>query len=103
MAQASYFNSNQIQISYCNLNNVSLWQWMSQRSDAYIYTLVPYSVSLSILTRIFPILATLILNYIDLMIMFVSIGLSTRFNQLNDRLNLVKGLVTSLIKYIFFH
>lgn len=92
MSQASYFDSNQIQITYCKLN-VSLWQWMSQRSDAHIFTLIPYNVILSIPTRIFPILGTLSLNYIDLMIMFVSIGLSTRFNQFNDRLDLVKGLV----------
>lgn len=95
MSQASYFDSNRIQISHCNLN-ISLWQWMSQRSDAHIFTLIHYNVILSIPTRIFPILATLVLNYIDLLIMFVSIGLSTRFKQFNDRLDLVKGLVLTM-------
>lgn len=93
MSQASYFDSNRIQVSYCKFTNISLWQWMSQRSDAYIFTLIPYNIILSIPTRIFPVLATLVLNYIDLMIMFVSIGLSTRFNQFNYRLDLIKGLV----------
>lgn len=102
MSQASYFDSNQIQISYCGLTNVTLWQWMSQRSDAYLFTLIPYNMVLSIPPRIFPILGTLALNYIDLMIMFVSIGLSTRFNQFNDRLDLVKGLVRSIeIIFVF--
>ncbi|XP_055326851.1 gustatory receptor for sugar taste 64f-like [Sitodiplosis mosellana] len=56
-----------------------------------MYTFLPYSPWLSFLGKFLNVIATFAWNYMDLFVMVVSVGLSSRFKQLNEDLERVKG------------
>lgn len=66
----------------------------SQLSQLFTYT--SYSPWKAFIGKIVNIVATFAWSYMDLFVMVISLGLSTRFKQLNDELEQVKGEVNSL-------
>lgn len=59
-----------------------------------LFTFVPYSPLFALLGKIVNISSTFCWNFMDLHVMMVSLGLSTRFKQINQELRRVKGQVS---------
>lgn len=55
----------------------------------------PYSPFVAFIGKFINIVATFAWNYMDLFIMIVSVGLSSRFKQINEELRRVKGEVNN--------
>lgn len=68
-----------------------------QISEVFYY--LPYSLWFVIPGKFTNIAATFCWNFMDLFVMMVSIGLSSRFKQINEDLQRVKGQVNSIILY----
>lgn len=60
-----------------------------------LFYVFAYSHWLAWLAKFLNILSTFIWNYMDVFVMIVSIGLSSKFRQLNDNLLKFKGMVSN--------
>lgn len=60
-----------------------------------LFYFTEYSAVKAVFGKIISILGTFIWSYIDLFVMLISIGLATRFQQLNDCLHFIKGQTIS--------
>ncbi|XP_063697730.1 gustatory receptor for sugar taste 64a-like [Culicoides brevitarsis] len=81
------YNATKVNIEKCNFTGkVEFWQHMFHRERAHIYNVIPYSPWIVPLFQLENFAFSLSSSYIDIMLISISIGISTRFNQLNDRL-----------------
>lgn len=62
---------------------------------SHLFTFVPYSPWTAIFGKCINIIATFCWSYMDLFIIMISAGLSSRFRQINDELQRSKGLVNA--------
>lgn len=62
-----------------------------QASDVFYF--IPYSPWIAVVGKIVNLISTFCWNFMDLFVMIISIGLSTRFKQINDDLQRIKGEV----------
>lgn len=58
-----------------------------------LFSLVEYSTWLAIIGKFLNVASTFAWNYMDLFVMLISLGLSSRFKQINVDLQRVKGTV----------
>lgn len=58
-----------------------------------LFDAAKYATWKAFLGKYLNIIATFIWNYMDLFVMIVSLGISTRFKQINDDLERIKGKV----------
>lgn len=66
-----------------------------------LFSLVEYSTWLAILGKFLNVSSTFAWNYMDLFVMLISLGLSSRFKQINDDLQRVKGAVILVFFFMF--
>lgn len=66
-----------------------------------LFTFLSYSNWLAVLGKMVNIVATFAWNYMDLFVMMISLGLSSRFKQINEDLQRVKGEVILCSMMIF--
>lgn len=78
--------------SFCNRTDDPIRNFFEMTNDEIFYVL-NYSTPLALWGKIQNVYSTFIWNYMDIMVMIVSIGLASKFRQLNDNLLKFKGLV----------
>jgi gustatory receptor len=67
-----------------------------------IFFFFPYSIPLSVLVKFGHITATFIWSFTDLFIILISMGLSSLFDRINERMLRVKGKVRTFFKLSFY-
>lgn len=67
----------------------------------FLFGRIPFSLPLGIFVEIFNLSFTFGWNYMELFVMMVSIGLVTRFRQINKRLDGIRGLVRKNLVFKF--
>lgn len=60
-----------------------------------LFTFVPYSPWIAFVGKLVNVIATFSWSYMDLFVMMISLGLSSRFKQINEDLQRIKGEVMS--------
>lgn len=60
---------------------------------SHLFDVFPYSIWLALAGKVVNVISTFCWNYMDLFIMMISVGLSTRFKQINEDLQRIKGEV----------
>lgn len=60
-----------------------------------LFNFVPYSPWIAFVGQLVNVAATFAWNYMDLFVMMISLGLTSRFRQINDDLQRIKGEVMS--------
>lgn len=68
-----------------------------------LITFLPYSPFVAFIGKFVNIVATFAWNYMDLFVMIISVGLSSRFKQINEELQRVKGEVTNHNFLFYYH
>lgn len=71
----------------------NIYQAYMVRSFPIVFYFFPYSIPLSILVKFGHITSTFIWSFTDLFIMLISMGLSSLFDRINERMIRVKGKV----------
>lgn len=66
-----------------------------QSSEVFYF--LPYSIWLAIVGKLSNVISTFCWNFMDLFVMIVSVGLSSRFKQINEDLQRIKGQVNCII------
>lgn len=74
-----------------------MWQHLYRRERGHIADIIPYNIWLMLLLEWQNFAFALSWSYIDVMIVNISIGITTRFKQLNYRVNGMQNLV----KFVF--
>ncbi|KAH8319455.1 hypothetical protein KR067_009915 [Drosophila pandora] len=77
--------------SYCNRTADPIQNYFIRTNDE-IFFVTSYSTPLAIWGKFQNVYATFIWNYMDMFVMIVSIGLASKFRQLNDDLRNFKGM-----------
>lgn len=68
----------------------------------FLYTHLPFSIPMAFFNEIMNITFTFGWNYMELFVMLISLGLSTRFQQINERINKFCGKVIIFSAKIIF-
>lgn len=76
----------------CNPTNHPVRDFLIATSSQFFF-ITEYAAWKGILAKLFNLIATFLWTYMDVFVILISIGLSTRFKQINDSLNKHKGLV----------
>lgn len=93
MSLASFLYDRYKQAIICGWNIDSYFGYVITTLFPHIFNEFPYNVPSGIWAFYMNVSLTFVWNFIDLLIMVVSLCLAQRFNQLNDRLWLIKGKV----------
>lgn len=64
-----------------------------------MFTVLPYSSWAALIGKMINVVATFAWNYMDLFVMTISVGIASRFKQLNEDLQSVKGEVRIFISF----
>lgn len=78
----------------------NIFQAYMVRSFPMVFFFFPYSIPLSILVKFGHITATFIWSFTDLFVILISMGLSSHFDRINERMIRVKGKVWKLFSQI---
>lgn len=82
------------------LDRDDLYEELFRVQLSHLFIVFPYSVWIAIVGKVVNVIATFCWNYMDLFVMMISAGLSTRFKQINEDLQRIKGKVkTKRCKY----
>jgi gustatory receptor len=81
----SFYNNQQI-IDFCNVNESEFFHSYLIAYRYHLTSAIPYNVIQFPIYEWIDILMTFSWSFIDLLIILVSVGLATRFNQLNQRI-----------------
>lgn len=65
---------------------------------SHLFIIFPYSPLIGIVGKMVNVISTFCWNYMDLFVMMISAGLSTRFKQINEDLQRIKGEVNMYSK-----
>lgn len=79
--------------SYCNKTDDPIRNFFLLTNDEIFY-IFDYSTPLALWGKLQNVYSTFIWNYMDILVMIVSIGLASKFRQLNDNLLKFKGMVS---------
>lgn len=80
-------NATKINIDVCNLTGkVDFWEHLLHRERAHLFNVIPYSIWIVPLFQVENFAFSMSGTYIDILLISISIGISTRFWQLNERL-----------------
>lgn len=90
-------NFNQ-RIRYCNWTIEAPLSYFLEHQSPYIFKRIPFSLPLGIFVKIMNFAFVFGWNYMELFVMIFSIALATRFGQINDRLDTIKGKVIDVLK-----
>ncbi|XP_067643398.1 gustatory receptor for sugar taste 64f [Eurosta solidaginis] len=77
--------------NYCPQTNDPIKDYFLLTND-HLFTVFPYSIYLAIWGKVQNIVCTFIGSYMDVFVMIVSLGLASKFQQLNDNLFKFKGM-----------
>lgn len=78
--------------AFCNETNDPIQNFFLLTNDEIFYVL-DYSPTLAMWGKLQNFYSTFIWNYMDIFVMVISIGLASKFRQLNDNLLTFKGMV----------
>lgn len=78
---------------FCSRTDDPIRNFFELTNDEIFYAL-NYSAPLALWGKLQNVYSTFIWNYMDILVMIVSIGLASKFRQLNDNLLRFKGLVS---------
>lgn len=85
-----------INIEKCNLTGkVEFWHHLFYRERAHIFDVIPHSMWYMPLFQVENFAFSMSASYIDILIISISLGITTRFCQLNDRLKIDLHSVSS--------
>ncbi|KAH8386167.1 hypothetical protein KR200_002103 [Drosophila serrata] len=87
--------------SFCNRTADPIQNYFLRTNDE-IFFVTSYSTPLAMWGKFQNVYSTFIWNYMDLFVMIVSIGLASKFRQLNDDLRNFKGMVTRIDSYYYY-
>lgn len=82
------------------LDRDDLFEELFRVQLSHLFIIFPYSVWIAIVGKVVNVIGTFCWNYMDLFIMMISAGLSTRFKQINEDLQRIKGKVKPCAKTI---
>lgn len=86
----------------CNLTgHVNFWEHLFHRERAHIFTVIPYSIWYMPLFQLENFAFSMSSSYVDILLISISIGISTRFWQLNERLKTDQNSVSFLSFYFY--
>ena len=77
------------------------WSQFLRTLFPYIFNRIPFNLPLGIFLECMNFSYTLAWNYMELFFMMISIAIYTRFSQINDRLNGIRGMESFQIFYEF--
>lgn len=75
------------------LDKDDLFKELFQVQLSHLFIIFPYSPWIAIVGKMVNVISTFCWNYMNLFIMIISAGLSTRFKQINEDLQRIKGEV----------
>lgn len=75
------------------LDRDNLFEELFRVQLSHLFILFPYSLWIAIVGKMVNVISTFCWNYMDLFIMMISVSLSTRFKQINEDLQRIKGKV----------
>lgn len=75
------------------LDRDDLFEELFRVQLSHLFIIFPYSIWIAIVGKVINVIATFCWNYMDLFVMMISAGLSTRFKQINEDLQRIKGKV----------
>lgn len=78
------------------LDRDDLYEELFRVQLSHLFIVFPYSVWIAIVGKVVNVIATFCWNYMDLFVMMISAGLSTRFKQINEDLQRIKGKVKTM-------
>lgn len=78
--------SQYVTIKTCNCTDELTLSYFLTHQFAFIFEKIPFNLPYGIFVEIYNLCLTLSWNYMELFVMMVSIGLFTRFNQINARI-----------------
>lgn len=78
------------------LNSDDLFKELFQVQLGHLFMILPYSPWIAVVAKVVNIIATFCWNYMDLFVMMIGVGLSTRFRQINEDLQRTKGKVKNV-------
>lgn len=78
--------------AFCNQTDDPIRNFFLLTNDEIFYVL-DYSATLAMWGKLQNFYSTFIWNYMDIFVMIISIGLASKFRQLNDNLLTFKGMV----------
>lgn len=93
-------------IGHCNKTIDNYAEYIITNHLSHFFHNVPYNHFYGITLEYFNISTTMCWNFLDLFIVVISIGLSTRFKQLNNRIKQFKGRVRNRqtqVNYLHFY
>ena len=94
MSLASFFYDRYKQAQICGWHIDSVYGYLVTTLFPHIFAVFPYNPLSGVVVIYLNISLTFVWSFIDLIIMAVSLCLATRFKQINERLELMKGLVS---------
>ncbi|GAB0095007.1 Gustatory receptor [Sergentomyia squamirostris] len=77
--------------SYCKYNIPDTSKYYFLQRFQFVFQVIPYNFPLGLLLTWMNFCLTLSWNLMDIFTIMISLGLTKRFEQINDRLNLIKG------------
>lgn len=80
--------------AFCNQTDDPIRNFFLLTNDEIFYVL-DYSATLAMWGKLQNFYSTFIWNYMDIFVMIISIGLASKFRQLNDNLLTFKGMVST--------
>lgn len=96
-------------VTYCNWTIDAPLSYFLEHQFPFLFGRIPFKLPIGIFVEVMNLSFTFGWNYMELFVMIVSLGLVTRFWQINDRLDTFKGKVDSknmkkkkLLKIIIF-
>lgn len=87
--------------AFCNETDDPIRNFFLLTNDEIFYVL-DYSPILAMWGKLQNFYSTFIWNYMDIFVMIVSIGLASKFRQLNDNLLTFKGMVRETERYLCY-
>lgn len=83
-------------VNYCTPNENQIKAFLIIHFDQF-FTFTEYALWKGILLKLVRILGMIVWNYTNVFVIMISLGISSRFQQLNDEINRAKGKVNVIL------
>ena len=88
-------------VKQCNISVEQPLSYFLENQFFFFFVQIPFNLPLGIFLECMNFSYTLAWNYMELFFMMISIAIYTRFSQINDRLNGIRGMESFQIFYEF--
>lgn len=97
LSHISFLYDRYTQITKCGWEIENYLTYYITRHLSHVFSVLPYNLPLGIWAEFMNFSITIVWNFVDLLIMIISLGIAYRFEQINFRLEYFQGRVSEVV------